>query len=222
MAISRVILDFDNTLFDADDFKVALSSSLKPLGVSDDLFWNTYRQAREQRGDFGYSFERHVDLMAARQTIDARAAVGALQSVLARAGEYLYPDAKEFLSRLISLGIPATLLTRGDPDFQRAKIAACGIDRLVDEVIVTKEPKIRRVGEILRADEQGTVYYIDDHLDATQEIYKAHPRITPVLKRRADQPPERYLGMRLLNFRHLSEIRDYLTIVHATNPTYGE
>ncbi len=222
MAIGRVILDFDNTLFDADDFKVALASSLRQFGVSDELFWGTYRQARERGGDFGYSFERHVALVADRlPNLDVAAAVRALDAVLARAAEFLYPDAKEFLSRLISLGIPATLLTRGDPEFQRAKITSCGLDRLVEEVVVTKEPKIRRVGEILAA-AQGSVYLIDDHLDATLEIYKAHPTIIPILKRRADQPPERYLGMRMLNFRHLSEIRDYLTIVHATNPTYGE
>lgn len=223
MAIDRIILDFDNTLFNTDNFKVALSSSLKPFGVTDELFWGTYRQARESAdGQFAYSFEKHVDLIAGRLPgLHKEASVAALKSVLARADDFLYPDAKDFLSRIISLGIPSVLLTRGDPAFQTAKISACGVDKLVERVIITEQPKIERVGECI-AGLKGTVYFVDDHLDATLEIQKRYPTIVPILKRRPDLPPERYLGSRILNFRTLAEMKDYITIVHATNPTYAD
>lgn len=223
MAIDRVILDFDHTIFDADDFKVAMATSLRPMGVSEELFWGTYRHARDKSdGNFSYRPEKHVALMADRIALDKTAAVTALENVVHRAEEFLYQDAKDFLSRLISLGIPVTLLTKGDPTFQKAKIAACRINGMVDEIIASEEKKAVLMPELLKRG-TGSVYFVNDHLDETLEVRKIDPvRIIPILKRRPDQAPERYLGLRMLNFRTLSEIRDYLTIVHATHPRYGD
>ncbi|MBP9748734.1 hypothetical protein KBD18_00870 [Patescibacteria group bacterium] len=223
MAIDRVILDFDHTIFDADDFKVAMAASLQPMGVTEGLFWGTYRHARDKSdGDFSYRPEKHVALMAERLPLDQAAAVAALENVVRRSEEFLYQDAKDFLSRLISLGIPVTLLTKGDPTFQKAKIAACRINGMMDEVIATDEKKASLIPDLLKGG-TGSIYFVNDHLDETLEVRKIDPlRIIPILKRRSDQAPERYLGLRMLNFRTLSEIRDYLTIVHATHPHYGD
>ncbi|TAL19173.1 HAD family hydrolase [Patescibacteria group bacterium] len=221
MAIDRVILDLDNTLFHTSNFKVALLGALKPLGVTDEAFWGTYRHARDpHHGACQYRFKNHVDLIAQRQPLDQAAALNALGEVLARSEEFLFRDSKDFLSRIISLGISSILLTRGDPEFQQAKIAASGIDKLVERIIVTEEPKINRISECLEG-ARGAVYMVDDHLDATLEIVRRYPNIVPILKRRPDLPPERYLGSRILNFKTLEEIRDYLTIVQATNPHYA-
>lgn len=222
MSIDRVIIDFDNTLFDSGDFKVALASSLAPFGVSEEVFWGTYLHARDE-GDGGctYRFEKHVDLLAERVAMDRLAALAALRSVLSRADEFLYPDAKEFLSRLISLGVPTAILTHGDPEFQRAKLAASGVDRMVDSVVATDRKKVEVLPELIGTG-NGLDYFVNDHLDETVAVKEAHPSVIPILKRRPDQPPERYLGLRMLNFRTLSEIKDYLTIVHATHPRYDE
>jgi phosphoglycolate phosphatase-like HAD superfamily hydrolase len=221
MSIDKVILDFDNTLFDTGDFKVALASSLAPFGITDELFWGTYLHARDV-GDGGctYRFEKHVDLLTDRAPLDRIAALASLKSVLSRAEDFLYPDAKEFLSRLIALGVPTIVLTHGDPEFQRAKLAATGVDKLVDEVLATDRKKIDVMSDIVGGD-KGLVYFVNDHLDETVSVKNAEPRIIPILKRRPDLPPERYLGLRMLYFRTLSEIRDYLTIVHATHPKYA-
>lgn len=222
MSIDRVILDFDNTLFDAGDFKVALASSLAPFGVTDEIFWGTYLHARDE-GDGGctYRFEKHVDLLSERVAMDRLGALAALKSVLSRAEEFLYPDAKELLSRLISLGVPTMVLTHGNPEFQRAKLTATGIDRMVDTVLATDKRKVEVLSGIIGGG-NGFSYFVNDHLDETVAVKAAHPGIIPILKRRPDQPPERYLGLRMLNFRTLSEIRDYITIVHATHPRYAE
>lgn len=221
MSIEKVIIDFDHTLFDADDFKVALASSLRQFGVTDEIFWGTYRHARDLVGkELTYSFEKHVELIKQRVKIDEVAALQALREILSRSEEFLFPDAKDFLGRLISLGIPTVLLTRGNPEFQRAKIMASGIDKLVNEVIVSdkrKEEEVKKIIEGMR----GIIFSVDDHLDETLAIIDANPKVTPILKRRPDQSPERYLGIRMLNFRTLNEIRDYLTIVHATHPSYA-
>lgn len=223
MPIDRVILDFDHTLFDADDFKVAMATALQPMGVTEGMFWGTYRHARaDQDGTCSYCPEKHIALLAERVPLDKQQALTALEGVVNRSQEFLYPDAKDFLSRLISLNIPVTLLTHGDPAFQKKKIAACGIAPLVQTIIATDKKKAAVVPELLKG-ATGTVFFVNDHLDETVEVHKTDPsRIVPVLKRRPDQPPERYMGLHMLNFRTLSEIRDYLTIVHATNPHYGD
>ena len=222
MSIDRVVLDFDNTLFNAGDFKVALASSLARLGVSEELFWGTYRNARDE-GDGGctYRFEKHVDLLSERVCFDKIAALCALKSVLSRAEDFLYPDAKDFLSRLISLSVPTVLVSHGNVEFQRAKIAAAGVDRLINQTVVTDQKTPEAIAEVT-ADDTGTVYFINDHLEETLAVRDRVKNIVPILKRRPDQPPERYLGLHMLNFRTLTEIRDYLTIVQATHPKYAE
>ena len=44
------IIDFDDTLFDTHAFKHARLEAVKNLGVSEDLYWETYKKARNDSG----------------------------------------------------------------------------------------------------------------------------------------------------------------------------
>ncbi len=222
MPIAKVILDLDHTLLDTRDFKAALAASLAPHGVAEEKFWGTYCQARDRKeGRSDYRFETHAELLAAGGEVDHAAVLAALRAVLARTEDFLFPDAKGFLSRLISLGVDTELVTRGDPEFQTAKIKASGIDKLVSDFTASDEKKSKIVREKI-VGAKGFVYFVNDHLDETLEVAKEVPGLIPILKRRPDLSPERYLGLRMLNFQTLAEIADYLTIVHATHPAYAE
>lgn len=224
MAIAQIILDFDHTLFDADDFKVALATSVKELGVGEDVFWRTYRAARDLKdGQMSYAFDRHVERLAQEVPgLDVTAARACLQGVMDRAEEFLFPDTKDFLSRLISLNIDTVLLTRGDPAFQQEKIDKTGVRRFVHRTESVSGSKADVMRTFLPPEEKGVVFFINDHVEETTEIKKLFPHIIAMIKRRADVPPEKYLHVGALNFRTLAEMKDYLTIYHATHPQYAE
>ncbi len=215
--IGRIILDFDNTLFDTDAFKRALSGALVELGVTREMFWQLYPRVLDHGGErLGYSPDRHAKLLhELLPDIDPYQASVLLDRVVDRAADFLFPDAREFLSRMISLNVPLMLLSRGDEWFQRRKIAASGLDRFVHEIHTGPEAKVKIITTF--PDVSGKTVLVNDHLEETREILKIRPTWMPVLKRRLDIPPEKYLSVGMLNFRTLTEIRDYLTVFHATN-----
>ncbi len=215
--VGRIILDFDNTLFDSDGFKRALSGALVELGVSRETFWQMYPRVLDHGGErIGYSVDRHAQLVHEMlPDVDPYRATVLLDRVLDRAADFLYPDAREFLSRMISLNVPLVLLSRGDEWFQRRKIAASGLDRLVHEIHAGPEAKTTQIKAL--PDVPGRTVFINDHVEETREIMRVRPAWVPVLKRRLDIPPEKYLSVGMLNFGTLTEIKDYLTVYHATN-----
>ncbi len=215
--IGRIVLDFDNTLFDTDAFKRALSGALVELGVSREVFWQLYPRVLDRGGErIGYSVERHAkQLHELMPDVDPYRATVFLERVLDRAPDFLFPDARDFLSRMIALNVPLVLLSRGDEWFQRRKIEAAGIDRLVHEIHVATEAK--RAMSLRLPDVPGKTVFVNDHLEETRDVLRAKPEWVPVLKRRVDVPPEKYLSVGMLNFGTLTEIRDYLTVFHATN-----
>ena len=61
------IVDFDDTLFDTQAFKEARCRALKECGVSEELFWETYRQARHSPDGLStYSNNRHAEILVER------------------------------------------------------------------------------------------------------------------------------------------------------------
>lgn len=189
--IGRIILDFDNTLFDTDAFKRALSGALVELGVSREVFWQLYPRVLDQGGErIGYSVGRHAKLLhELMPDVDPYRATVLLERVLDRSADFLYPDARDFLSRMIALNVPLTLLSRGDEWFQRRKIEAAGVDRLVHEIHVG--PQAKSASVLRLPDAPGKTVFVNDHLEETREVMRTKPDWMPVLKRRIDVPPEK-------------------------------
>jgi len=52
---------------------------------------------------------------------------------------FLYPEAKDLLETLKSRGIRLGMITDGRPEGQRAKIAALGIEKYFEKIIITDE-----------------------------------------------------------------------------------
>lgn len=99
--------------------------------------------------------------------------------VLARTGEYLYPGAITFLSRLRSAGARMVLLTFGEVAWQTAKIDRSGLRLYFDEVIATAEEKKNIIGRF-RGD-QAVV--INDNGVETAAMMAVAPEFRYILKR---------------------------------------
>lgn len=61
------------------------------------------------------------------------------------------------------------------------------------------------------------VYVIDDSVEEIRAVRERYPEVIPILKRRPDLPPEYFRDVGMMNFATLAEMKDYLTIVHATS-----
>ena len=61
------------------------------------------------------------------------------------------------------------------------------------------------------------IYWISHNLEDMIRVKKAHPFVTPIIKRRSDVPLGHYRNVGFLNFDNFVEMQEYLTIIHATS-----
>jgi phosphoglycolate phosphatase-like HAD superfamily hydrolase len=173
----RIVIDFDYTLFDTHALKLALIAALQPYGVTAERYFNTEIEAKV---DGVYRLEWHIEqLVAAAQRNAAQAAV---EMVLQRAEEFLYPDAIQFLQRHQAAQV--TVLTFGSPAWQERKIRDSGVDEWVDEVITTDRPK----HEVIAAWEQKDPIFINDRGSEIDEMYGILPEASYIWVRRPNAP----------------------------------
>lgn len=218
MPISRIIIDFDHTLFDPAPLKRELSAALEPHGVPQDLFWRTYRECYFRMGGGDYNPHDHVQMLKDALTCTIDAAMGKLNLALSRSGQYLFPDARMFLDRLVALNIPAVLYARGDPGFEWVKVNATGIEPYFTKIVTSTKKRWDSATEVLNGEGTGRrIFWVSHKLEEMGEVKKRYPHITPILKRRSELPLERYRTAGMLNFVTLKEIMEYLTIFHATS-----
>lgn len=223
MPIDHIIVDFDHTLYDTAPLKRELSLALEAHGVSQDLFWQTYRECylRGNQGDYNYNLDDHLEKMRGSLTCSPEEAKEKVLRVLNASGQYLDIDARPFLDRLVALNIPSTLFARGDKGFEAIKVRATGIEPYFLRVISNPKRRVEAAVELLQGFEDAKkVFWISHKFEEMEEVKKLYPYITPILKRRAEISLERYRGAGMLNFTTLKEIMEYLTIYHATS--YGK
>ena len=118
------IIDFDDTLFETEKYKQARMMALRDFGVSEQEFWATYQEARnDESGLFAYSDERHT-VMLARRGYDDEKVANLLHQATRDAVNFLDREAPAFLIDLKTYQQPLVLLSLGDPATQEEKIKA--------------------------------------------------------------------------------------------------
>lgn len=206
-----IIIDFDDTLFNTNAFKQARLEAVKKAGVSADVFWQTYKKARnDQNGIAIYTDKRHAAVLA-EAGCDEKKVLAALQGVSARIREFLFPDAIEFLHRLRRLGQTMILLSLGDSGFQEGKVSRSGVRDYFDQVVMVDSVKEPALAELCGGmGEEEAVWFVNDKVPETQALARKFSRLKPVLKASGAIPREEYEASGLVYFETLKEIQTYL------------
>lgn len=81
----------------------------------------------------------------------------------------VYDDVVPFFIKLREYSqVKSTILTTGDEDFQQLKVEITGVDKLVDEVFITrKRNKAENIREIIAKYQPEKTIFIDDHINIT-------------------------------------------------------
>ncbi len=177
------IIDFDDTLFNTHAFKQARAQAVKGLGVSDELFWKTYKEA--YNNDLGinvYSDERHAEILE-RYGFEKQAILAAFEKIKLFLKDYLFSDAVDLLENLKKSGQKLILLSLGQADFQKVKIESVGISKYFDEVYTVDDTKEHIIANIINSCEPNErVWFINDKIEETKKLIQHFPRIKPLLK----------------------------------------
>ncbi len=207
MLFGCIIIDFDYTLFDAAEFKVAMALAFQRAGAGKQIFWESYAKLRGQGTE--YSPEKHIASLRDLSESDKALLNWRLRELIANSGLYLYPDAPEFLKTISALDIPLILLSRGDRNFQQNKISACGIKNYFTEITVVQKTKKGAIKEIAKKFGNNLIF-INDNPKEIREAITICAEIKPILKRRKDISANDYAKETVPNFKTLKEIKEYI------------
>ncbi len=201
------IIDFDDTLFDTHAFKQAREQALLRLGISRELYQVSYATARTLvDGTFVYSSPHHARVLS-DQGFDQKVVETALRQVDDQVANFLFPDTREFLTRLQSTGRPLFLLSLGEKNFQEMKLQACGIFHFFEKVFVVNKNKVEVVSELLLAHpETKNVYFINDKVQESLDLQARFPILSIILKQSDSIPLAEYQKSGLPFFAHLVDI----------------
>lgn len=205
---SMYIIDFDDTLFDTHAYKRARLEAVQAVGISEDLFWKTYADARvTPDGTFSYTDERHAALLGSHRK-DEKAVCEAFAQINDRIHEFVQPDAENFLHRLKATGTSLVLLSLGDEGFQEMKTHRSGLHMFFDRVVMVDRTKKDVVAELMKTNEDPT-WFINDKVSETKEIVRLFPAVRAVLKISPKFDRMEYEESGLPFFDTLTEIADY-------------
>ncbi len=212
------IIDFDDTLFDTQAFKQKRFDALAAIGVSENMYWESYGKARNTSdGLFTYSNERHAHILEeygfsydeVLTALEETSSDNALQSLL-------FEDTILFLESIKKYLEPMVLLSLGDSSFQELKTKGTGVTSFFDKVYFVNEKKEQTIRHILQNKDDEHVWFINDKIDETVFIAKEFPQIHSAIKMAKHISKEEYASSGIIHFQTLTEIAQYVKEQHST------
>ena len=208
--IQKVIIDFDDTLFDAYAFKRELCAAVVRLGFSEEEFWTTYKQTRDHMpGMLSYTFARHAENLISFHPTSTEASViqKAFEEIIDHQ-DFIFSDARPLLDFLKSQKKTLILLSLGDTVFQSRKVENSGLVRFFDRIELVDTRKLDVIQ--LLVDGHEPVYFLNDKALETKEILECYPHWQALLRERADHSLSHYVESGLPYFKDLSDMQAYL------------
>ncbi len=204
------IIDFDDTLINTNAQKHERLRLLKEVGVSEELFWETYQKARmNEFGQVVYSHRRHAQILK-EFGFDEEKIFSLSESITLRSKEFLFTDAVHFLESVKKTGQPMILLSLGDPEAQERRVKKTEIETFFDRIFFVNDTKVHVVKQLLDHHKPEKVWFINDKVKETLDVVASCPQVTAVLRQTPNISVEEYEASGLPYFQTLSEILDYV------------
>ena len=204
------IIDFDDTLFNTEAFKLAKLEAAMHLGISEKVFWEAYHAPRENdEGAYVYTSELHAKELAKRG-FDEIGVLSVLKKVDAQIAQFVFPDTIDFLIKMKSLKKPMVLLSLGSPEYIRKKVAGAGIEKYFDKIIVVDKTKTEALGDLLKESENQDIWLVNDKPNESMQLKQQFPDINFILKKSKKYSDEEYVKSGIPSFSSLHEIYEFI------------
>ncbi len=206
-----IVVDFDDTLYNTARFKDDLEKFLFQYGVGKEDFLSSYTAADRLRaqGAFDYTFERQLECLKEKGYVFSDGIIKDLDRVLENK-ELVFSDAVDFLLAIGQTRHHKILMTLGNHDFQKLKIASAGLSIYFDEVVILHGQKEVELGERYLAGEKELIF-INDNLRENLVIKELFPDSLVVSKVNSSKYNiDQYKESGLPYFQTLTEIKEYV------------
>lgn len=174
MKFDRIILDFDDTLFDDDRFMSDIFVIFNRYGVSKEVFQTSYQQTKEN----GWDPIHQAGLILSKLP---KSFVDDIERIFSEANKYIFNDALSFLQ---NSPISKSILSFGDERTQLKKIKNSGITSHLNSINITSDHSKKDFFEKLGRNLRGVVF-IDDKPKVINTIKVNFPSVFCVLIKRS-------------------------------------
>ena len=209
--INMFIIDFDDTLLDTQKFKRERMKALLSLGVSEEIYWNSYSEARYDDENIStYCDKRHADVLHYKYGFVKEEVLDKLDEVNKKMSEILFSEAFNFLEKLKQTGNSLVLLSLGEPSFQEFKVKLSGVDKYFDRLFFVDDTKEHVIGELLEKTKDKNVWFIDNEIRQVHNMHKIYPKLRVVIKANSHIDKDKYEHARLPYFYNLIDVAEYV------------
>ncbi len=157
----KIFLDFDRTLFDLDAFHKEARETLEGQGLPEGAYLASKQPFSTASGMPGGSYtpERHEAELKRLFPGNGSSLASFVRGLNRDGRRFVFPGAEDFLREIAEHEL--IILTFGNDEYQRYKIAGSGLEGLVDRIIVTDEDKWAAMRAELSFGEEAI--FVDDH-----------------------------------------------------------
>lgn len=137
MSDTAIFIDFDHTISDTDMFfHIDVRNAILNAGIIREIWDSTYMDILPR----GYTLQKHVDALCAHSRISVSFPElwQTVESIVHHYPQYVFPDVKTFLARAKKHAIPVFLLSFGNPEWQKLKVRASGLEKTFHECLFTE------------------------------------------------------------------------------------
>lgn len=173
-----IITDFDGVLFNDERFKRDYKRLFRRLGIPSSIHQAAYRESKSHHPSGAYHHGAHIASMRRKMPlVNAKRTEKEVFKLLRRSAQYLYHDAKPFLSYWQGRGQRIALVSSGFV-FQKKKVRACGLLSFFRPAVITGTAlKVEPVRDIVRRFPEERFVFMDDRLPVVDAIKKHFPDI---------------------------------------------
>lgn len=191
----KIILDFDDTIFNTYKMMQEFIKSFKKVGFSSEEFKEIYKKSKEKKGDFDQ--KTVISLFGKLRPFDKHQVVKELAEILERAEDFVYSDFHKFIDNFPKKEL--ILLSFGSTGYQKIKIENSGVKKYFNKVHITNKNKVFNLGNIYRKYAGDRIVFIDDK---AEEIDKVKERFPCVIALKMERPRGGHIKIK-------SELADY-------------
>lgn len=154
----KLILDFDDTIFDTERFKKEkLFLCLEKQGVSASNFEQNYKKYGATHPTYDLSTHLKSLCREFNIQIDTDSVIYEISKGLE---EFVFPEYLEIIKKYGRENI--FILTQGDLNFQQLKIKRSEVDKKVEQILIVRDSKKEKLDELALLWPNETIVFVDD------------------------------------------------------------
>lgn len=172
----KIILDFDDTIFDTGSFNEEIANIFIELGFSKEEYERNYQRSMNLKGDFDKDFI--IELFSEIKQINRNKIKGEIETVIKGSKKFIYDDFFDFARSFNKKDL--TLVSVGLKEIQTGKIANAGMVSFFNKISILKKYKSDEIKLIAQKYPTKKIFFIDDKAKQIDEAKKRLPRIIAI------------------------------------------